>query len=43
MNADFKILIDRLKGGLTQKVEEGFAPGFLGSDEKELSFGPKSQ
>lgn len=41
MNAVFKILIDRLKGGLTQKIEEGFAPGFLGADEPELQFRSK--
>jgi uncharacterized metal-binding protein YceD (DUF177 family) len=41
MNSAFKILIDRLKGGLTQKIEEGLAPGFLGSDEPELQFRSK--
>jgi uncharacterized metal-binding protein YceD (DUF177 family) len=34
----FKILIDRLKGGLTQKIEETVSPAFLGPDEPELSF-----
>lgn len=34
----FKILIDRLKGGLTQKIEEKADPTFLGPDEAELKF-----
>ncbi len=35
---DFKILIDRLKGGHTQKIEEGLNPSFLGPEEQELRF-----
>lgn len=39
MSSDaFKILIDRLKGGQTQKIEEGLSPAFLGPDEAELRF-----
>lgn len=34
----FKILIDRLKGGQTQKIKENLAPAFLGPDEPELCF-----
>lgn len=34
----FKILIDRLKGGQTQKIDLQEAPAFLGSDEHELKF-----
>lgn len=34
----FKILIDRLKGGHTQKIEERLPPTFLGPDEPELKF-----
>ena len=34
----FKILIDRLKGGLTHKIEERADPVFLGPDEPELHF-----
>lgn len=37
----FKILIDRLKGGATEKIEEALAPGFLGADEAELKFRSK--
>jgi len=37
----FKILIDRLKGGHTQKIDEEFAPTFLGADEPELQFRSK--
>jgi uncharacterized metal-binding protein YceD (DUF177 family) len=43
MTDAFKILIDRLKGGITQKIEEGFAPSFLGEDEAELQFRSKVQ
>lgn len=35
------ILIDRLKGGQTQKIEEGLDPAFLGPDEPELRFKAK--
>jgi len=34
----FKILIDRLKGGQTLKLEEMADPAFLGPDEPELRF-----
>lgn len=37
----FKILIDRLKGGHTQKIEEALDPAFLGPDEPELRFKKK--
>lgn len=37
----FKILIDRLKGGHTQKIEETLDPGFLGPNEPELRFAEK--
>ncbi len=37
----FKILIDRLKGGHTQKIEEDFDPSFLGPDEPDLRFPKK--
>ncbi len=37
----FKILIDRLKGGQTQKIEEMADPAFLGPDEPELRFQAK--
>lgn len=37
----FKILIDRLKGGHTHKIEEGLDPAFLGPDEPELHFKTK--
>jgi uncharacterized metal-binding protein YceD (DUF177 family) len=37
----FKILIDRLKGGQTQKIEEMANPAFLGLDEPELRFKTK--
>lgn len=39
----FEILIDRLKGGQTQKIEEAFHPGFLEADEPELRFVSKVQ
>lgn len=35
------ILIDRLKGGHTQKIEEQMDPSFLGPDEAELRFPEK--
>ncbi len=34
----FKIWIDRLKGGTTQKIEENLDPSFLGPNEPELRF-----
>lgn len=34
----FKILIDRLKGGVTQKIEETLSPSFLEINETELQF-----
>lgn len=37
----FKILIDRLKGGQTQKIDLLADPSFLGSDEAELKFSSK--
>lgn len=37
----FKILIDRLKGGHTHKIEEMVEPAFLGPDEPELRFKTK--
>ncbi len=38
MTEDFKIYIDRLKGGHVQKIEESFNPSFLEVDEDELQF-----
>lgn len=38
MTEDFKIYIDRLKGGLVQKIEGAFDPSFLEVDEEELQF-----
>lgn len=38
MSESFCILIDRLKGGQVQKIEEVFAPEFLGVDEPDLKF-----
>lgn len=37
----FKILIDRLKGGQTQKIDLQEDPAFLGSNEPELKFSSK--
>lgn len=37
----FKIFIDRLKGGQTEKIDEMADPLFLSVDEKELSFPSK--
>ena len=37
----FKILIDRLKGGHTLKIEEALDPSFLGLNEPELLFKTK--
>jgi uncharacterized metal-binding protein YceD (DUF177 family) len=37
----FKILIDRLKGGQTHKIEELADPAFLGPEESELRFKAK--
>jgi hypothetical protein len=37
----FNILIDRLKGGQTHKIEELADPAFLGPDEPELFFKTK--
>lgn len=39
--SNFKILIDRLKGGQTHKIEELADPAFLGPDEAELKFKSK--
>lgn len=41
MQEPFKIWIDRLKGGRTQKIEEALDPAFLGPDEEELQFKAK--
>jgi len=41
MHEPFKILIDRLKGGQTEKIEEALDPAFLAVDEKELRFPSK--
>lgn len=41
MSESFRILIDRLKGGLTQKIGEAVNPSFLGPDEPELRFKEK--
>ena len=41
MSSSLKILIDRLKGGQTQKIEEKLEPNFLGPDEEELHFKAK--
>ena len=41
MSDIFKIFIDRLKGGQTQKIEETLDPSFLGLDEPELQFKTK--
>lgn len=38
MTSEFKILVDRLKGGQVQKIEGFFDPAFFGIEEKELSF-----
>lgn len=38
MSQPFIILIDRLKGGHSQKIEEAFDPAFLGLDEPDLRF-----
>jgi uncharacterized metal-binding protein YceD (DUF177 family) len=38
MAEDFKIYIDRLRGGHVQKIEGAFNPSFLDVDEKELQF-----
>jgi uncharacterized metal-binding protein YceD (DUF177 family) len=38
MSDPFKILIDRLKGGQTHKIEEALDPRFLGPDEDALKF-----
>lgn len=38
MSEQFKIFIDRLRGGQTQKIEERFDPAFLGPNEPELCF-----
>src|SRR6185295_14428092 len=37
----FHILIDRLKAGATQKIEECFDPSCLGPNEPELHFNTK--
>lgn len=41
MSELFKIWIDRLKGGRTQKIEESLDPAFLGPEEEELHFRSK--
>ena len=38
MTEAFKIYIDRLKGGLVQRIEGAFDNGFLEIDEEELRF-----
>ena len=38
MSDPFVILIDRLKGGHSQKIEGAFSPSFLGTDEPDLRF-----
>lgn len=38
MASEFKILVDRLKGGLVEKIEGFFEPSFFNVEEKELSF-----
>lgn len=38
MSETFKILIDRLKGGQTQKIDEALDPAFFGLNEPELQF-----
>src|SRR5882724_994543 len=38
MSEPFNILIDRLKGGHTQKIEEAFDGSVLGPDEADLRF-----
>lgn len=41
MSDPFIILIDRLKGGQSQKIEGAFNPEFLGADEPDLRFTSK--
>ncbi|HSX10281.1 MAG TPA: hypothetical protein VLF94_00995 [Chlamydiales bacterium] len=41
MSQPFIILIDRLKGGHSQKIEEALDPSFLGADEPDLRFTTK--
>ena len=38
MAEEFKIYIDRLKGGHVQRIQESFNPEFLEVDEEELQF-----
>lgn len=38
MSEPFKIYIDRLKGGHTEKIERSLHPSFLGPEEPELKF-----
>jgi uncharacterized metal-binding protein YceD (DUF177 family) len=38
MSDPFIILIDRLKGGHSQKIEGSFSPAFLGLEEPDLRF-----
>jgi uncharacterized metal-binding protein YceD (DUF177 family) len=38
MTEDFKIYIDRLKDGHSQKIDGSFNPAFLDVDEEELQF-----
>ncbi len=42
MSESFKIWIDRLKGGRTEKIEEALDSSFLGPEEPELRFGGKA-
>ncbi len=39
----FEILIDRLRNGVTQKIDGAFEPEFLGVEENELQFPKKIQ
>lgn len=39
----FEILIDRLRNGVTQKIDGAFEPDFLGIQEDELQFPKKIQ
>lgn len=38
MNDQFLILIDRLKGGRTEKIADSFSPAFLEIEENDLKF-----
>ena len=39
MNKEFKIYIDRLRDGETEKISLSVDPSFMGVEERELSFG----